>query len=145
MGGGRKQTSQGYMVFKWTQSSKEILRLCISAIFSHEDGRRWASVISSFQNQMQFNKDNTILCLIFYFPGRGFINNQEQCVTEKDLCLCKCTCLCLWGNYCILEISFFASTAPLPSYPLHPSQICAFSFSCLLKNQVWAAQLVSNH
>ena len=40
MGGGRKQTSQGYMVFKWTQSSKEILRLCISAIFSHEDGRR---------------------------------------------------------------------------------------------------------
>ena len=39
MGGGGKRTSQGYMVFKWTHSSKEILRLCISAIFNHEDGR----------------------------------------------------------------------------------------------------------
>ena len=39
MGGSGKRTSQGYMVFKWTHSSKEILRLCISAIFNHEDGR----------------------------------------------------------------------------------------------------------
>lgn len=39
MGGCWKRTSQGYMVSKRTQSSKEILRLCISAIFNHEDGR----------------------------------------------------------------------------------------------------------
>lgn len=92
-----------------------------------EDGRGWTSEMATIQNQKQFHKDNTLLCLIF--TRKGFIRIHEQCGTERAICLCKLAHLCLWGNCCLLDISFLASAPPLPSYPLHPPpDTCLFRF-----------------
>lgn len=124
-GGSWKQSSQGYTVFKRTQSSKEILRLCISAIsIMRMGGLNLCNIVCKIRCSLT----RTVQSFAWYSCQERLHGSSRNSVWQRKICAYVAHMLVSMRKLSYPRDFLLCIHSTPPFYPLHPNQICAFSF-----------------